>query len=412
MSCNICVEKYNKSTRLEVVCDYCEYRVCRKCCETYLMSNTEKAHCMNCRKEWSLKTLVNKFTRKFVDKDYKEHRERCLFEKERALLPATQPVVEEMKRKAEIKKELSKIREEINRLTREYIMMEGNMNKKEDRKENRVFVRHCPNENCNGFLSSQWKCGLCELWACPECHEIKGEKRDTEHNCKPENVETAKMIEKETRQCPSCASSIFKIDGCDQMWCTQCHTAFSWTTGRVENTIHNPHYYEWLKRSGNEERNPMEVQCGREIDNYFINNLAKLKGQREGYEICRRIIHIRLVEMPKYTINRLGENEDLRVRFMLKEITEKSLKRLLQKREKQVNKKQEIANILAMYINSATDIMYRYMDELTDDYNFASFEKYWRELKNLNEYVKECLINVGNVYKSNLNLIIRQTSLC
>jgi hypothetical protein len=367
---------------------------------------------MNCRKEWSLKTLVNKFTRKFVDKDYKEHRERCLFEKERALLPATQPVVEEMKRRAEIKRELSKIREEINRLTREYITMEGNMNRKEDIKENRVFVRHCPNENCNGFLSSQWKCGLCELWACPECHEIKGEKRDTEHKCKPENVETAKMIEKETRQCPSCASSIFKIDGCDQMWCTQCHTAFSWTTGRVENTIHNPHYYEWLKRNGEQERNPLEVQCGREIDNYFINNLAKLKSEREGFEICRRIIHIRLVEMPKYTINRVGENEDLRVRFMLKEITETGLKKLLQKREKQANKKQEIANILAMYVNSATDIMYRYMDELTDDIDFVRFEKYWRELINLNEYVKECLIDVGNVYKSNVNMIIRQTNLC
>ena len=109
MSCNVCVEEYNKSSRLELKCDYCCYSVCRKCCETYLLSNPEKAHCMNCKKEWNLKILVNKFTRKFIDKDYKQHREGCLLERERALLPATQPLVEETKRKKEIKKEMFKI---------------------------------------------------------------------------------------------------------------------------------------------------------------------------------------------------------------------------------------------------------------------------------------------------------------
>ena len=33
------------------------------------------------------------------------------------------------------------------------------------------------------------------------------------------------------------------------MWCTQCGTPFSWTTGQVisTETIHNPHYYEWMQ---------------------------------------------------------------------------------------------------------------------------------------------------------------------
>lgn len=400
MSCNVCVEEYNKSSRLEVKCDYCCYSVCRKCCETYLLSNPEKAHCMNCKKEWNLKILVNKFTRKFVDKDYKQHRERCLLERERALLPATQPLVEETKRKKEIKLEMYKIKEEIHRLTQQYGVLERNLlSSSKVEKTNRVFIRHCPNNTCSGFLSSQWKCGLCELWACADCHEIKGETRDALHTCKPENVETAKMMEKDTKPCPSCASPIFKINGCDQIWCTQCHTAFSWATGRVETTIHNPHYYEWLKRSGREERNPLEVQCGREIDMHFINSLMRLKCDGDALDFCRTLMHTRIVELPRYLVNRVRDNENLRVRFMLKEITETSFKRLLQKRDKETNKKQEIANVLGMYVNSATDIMYRYINELKEN-KHNNFREYLRELISLMDYANECLASISDVYKS------------
>ena len=59
------------------------------------------------------------------------------------------------------------------------------------------------------------------------------------------------MIKKETKPCPSCATPIFKIQGCDQMWCTQCHIAFSWRTGmRVNGVIHNPHFYQWQREGG------------------------------------------------------------------------------------------------------------------------------------------------------------------
>jgi hypothetical protein len=27
--------------------------------------------------------------------------------------------------------------------------------------ERSLFVRACPDEDCRGFLSSQWKCGIC-----------------------------------------------------------------------------------------------------------------------------------------------------------------------------------------------------------------------------------------------------------
>ena len=41
-------------------------------------------------------------------------------------------------------------------------------------KEKKVFIKKCPVGDCEGFLSSSWKCGVCSTWVCPECFEIKG----------------------------------------------------------------------------------------------------------------------------------------------------------------------------------------------------------------------------------------------
>lgn len=136
------------------------------------------------------------------------------------------------------------------------------------------ILRGCPAEGCRGFLSVGGICGICDAKICLCCHEIVGKKgeaveqlgelefRITErnqgagepttrmHRCDPASVETAKLLQKETRPCPKCKALIFKTDGCDQMWCTQCQTPFSWRTGRVEEgRVHNPHYYEWLRRT-------------------------------------------------------------------------------------------------------------------------------------------------------------------
>jgi hypothetical protein len=163
------------------------------------------------------------------------------------------------------------------------------------------FVRKCPMEDCRGFLSSAWKCGLCQTHVCSKCHEpkLEGEgtvedvQEDTKevtegikqentedtkqeeeetagirprgHVCDPNNVETANLLKKDSKPCPKCACIIFKISGCDQMFCTQCHTAFSWKTGAIETkVIHNPHYYQYLRdQSANGEipRNPLDNPC-------------------------------------------------------------------------------------------------------------------------------------------------------
>ena len=44
----------------------------------------------------------------------------------------------------------------------------------EEKKQAAQFIRKCPADGCEGFLSSAWKCGVCNIWACPHCFAAKG----------------------------------------------------------------------------------------------------------------------------------------------------------------------------------------------------------------------------------------------
>jgi len=82
--------------------------------------------------------------------------------------------------------------------------------------EKKEFVRKCPVNDCRGFLSTRWKCDVCENYMCVDCNEIK---KDDTHACDPNAVETIKLLKKDTKPCVKCGTMIFKISGCSQMWC-------------------------------------------------------------------------------------------------------------------------------------------------------------------------------------------------
>ena len=407
MSCNICVENFNRSNRSCITCPKCDFQSCRTCCETYLTGSNEDANCMNCKYNWDYKMMKSMFTKTFVDNRYKKHYEQVLYEREIALLPATQPLVEEQIRKENIRKQITQIQNEIYSLNAHLMTLNEEYNRQPEIQKQH-FVRKCSNGECRGFLNNNWKCGLCNYWSCSECHEVKGELRNTAHTCKPENVKTAKLLMRDTKGCPKCTTPISKIEGCDQMFCTQCHTAFSWNTGRIETgVIHNPHYFEWRLQNGTQERNLLEIQCGREIDHDIVDILTRIC-DTDIYIIARQVLHIRAIELPKYDVNRFNDNSDLRIRYLRSQITEKIFKQTLQKRFKATEKKSEIGTILATYTHCVTDIIYRlladYRKEAIIDLTINTmvpFEsKYYYELQELITYTNTCFENIAQIYKN------------
>jgi len=83
-----------------------------------------------------------------------------------------------------------------------------------EKQERAKFIMKCPAAECRGFLSTAYKCGTCQMWACPDCLVIKGPEKDVEHTCDPGQKESVALIIKESKGCPKCGQRISKIDGC------------------------------------------------------------------------------------------------------------------------------------------------------------------------------------------------------
>lgn len=407
-SCNVCTETYNKSTRIVVVCNFCDFEVCRICCEKYVLTSDSPIGCMSCKNEWDEQDINNKFSAKFINNYHKTHRVNVLFEKEKKLFPATQPLVEEILRKREFDKQLKEYESEILAVNRKISILIENYHRETDKNQKQRFtIRRCVRISCRGYLNNDWSCGLCETRCCSDCFF----EMDSTHVCKPENIETARLLEKDSKPCPNCSSVIFKIEGCDQMYCTQCKTPFSWNTGKIENgTIHNPHHFEELRRAGNIDRNPLEVRCGREIDNHFINGLRKFQESLSFYyndhalsifmSMATNLVRIRRIDLQKY-VNVTNDNSDLRIRYLMSEISDEQFKFILQKRDKENRKSKKLTTILNMYIDCSTEIFYRIINHAKDK-NFNSNTTYFNpllEFQSLIDYTNKCLEDVTRLYK-------------
>jgi len=353
-----------------------------------------------------------------MDNKLKKRREEILFDIERALLPTTQPIVERHIMKERLQIRINEIQRQSRQLQIEKYRIQTDiyrLNSNQAPVERTEFIKKCPDVECRGFLSSQWKCGLCEKWACNACHEIKGLTRDAPHECNPETVATVSLLANDTRPCPNCRTGIFKIDGCDQMWCTQCHTAFNWRTGRIEANVHNPHYFEWLRRNGNNvPRNPGDVACQQnEIQHHTYRDLRREMNRHFDHylnKICtdymevliRNTLHMRFTLMNRYEIptNREAINENLRISYMRNHLDENQFKISLQRNEKKYAKNREIHNVLEILLNTLTSIVYRFIGHLRDaplnNWTLDILE----EIDPIVDYVNECLRETSKTYSS------------
>lgn len=306
--CDICCEAFNNSNRSSVKCMYadCGFIACKACIRQYIIGNsTTSAHCMKCKKQWTTQFMVLNLNRTFVEKEYTNHHRNLLIEREISKLPDTMAAAEFTKKSFEAVKPLQ---DEVNKLKNKLRQVDTYIGKYKttrnalnikiqarldeiadlerhayrqvsnttNAKERRKFIMQCPSESCRGFLSTQYKCELCSTHTCPKCFEVIGTDKNVEHTCLEANVKSAELIRKDTKPCPSCGTRISKISGCDQMWCTECHQAFSWNRGTIETgTIHNPHFYDYKRNQNNGiiPRAPGDVLCGGLCTHYELQNV-------------------------------------------------------------------------------------------------------------------------------------------
>lgn len=197
----------------------------------------------------------------------------------------------------------------------------------------------------------------------------------TDHKCDPQDIQTATLLKQNTKPCPKCHVLIYKIDGCDQMRCTQCHVAFSWIRGTIETRIHNPHYFEWMHQMAKTNNpittiDPQNINCNEFDQTIVVQNLTimsqnihdenLLDGIRTLLSLCRNITHLDVVQKPKLQESPEKTREkllDFRCKFLTNESTEKVFKSKLLQHFKHTEKTQDVLDILDLYIQSSQDYL-------------------------------------------------------
>jgi hypothetical protein len=381
---------------------------------------------------WGHEFLVENMTMTFVNNDYAKHREDVLFDREMALMPQAMPFAEIHKRIRDVTQERQVLRMDLVQLRRQHRRSGIGLNIRQlvrdtmDEEETASYdqlavaiaaetiklkikradmflrrlqarnevgaaevaqgdvVRGCPASDCRGFLNAQWRCGMCKSQTCSKCHAILADALDA-HVCEEDDVKTAEMLMNDTKSCPKCATPIFKVDGCDQIWCTQCHVAFSWHTGQIETgRIHNPHYYEYLRRKngGTVAREMGDIPCGGLPTVYettqFLNAVYKGTKPEDVYHKTRITSVVVVADtilrdlIPAYVYDatrNIDANRDLRVAYLCNELDKIELKKTLRRREKTRLKHTDLAHVLNAFVLVVADILQNMTvpDAMTDE---------------------------------------------
>lgn len=443
--CDICVEPFNQSTRKLVECPKCQSSVCRKCVAHYIEGLYAPAHCMACHNPWSRVFLASVMTQSFMSKQYKDHRERVVFEGEQARLPEAMCFVQSKARKRKLLKMRDEIQEELSRVRRRYSLCSYRIEREEDF-HNGVTTRdpgetnldldrrftwaaagytavpgpqgegalddesdvvgytngeasgrgrgrdnrdpfltrgHCPKPDCNGFISEGWACPSCDTKVCRTCMVALPEPGTAgaaeDHECDPGEVESVRRIREECRPCPKCRVRVFKVSGCNQMWCANCHCTFDWRSGREISTryFHNPHYAEWLRTNTEvraaaganaaggraaEDDVDMSDLCGNHVTHAHIIRRARALGLTgrvlENGTLPHRLLeyltganHIIDVEATDRTDTYEARARDIRVAFLSNEIDRDEFAKRVQRNDKARSKHEEVRAVKLMYGN-------------------------------------------------------------
>jgi hypothetical protein len=392
---------------------------------------------MSCHHDLTLLFISQVTPKSFYNKQYRSKRAEDLFQREKTLLPQSQDAVKVELKCREIEKLIldlratsSKLSEKINYTQNNwlrvitsgvFVSIEHMINKRREcarriehhkeqlrqlRQQSRIdtkksFIMPCPSD-CTGFLSDDFRCGICSKMTCRECYQIITD----DHKCNSDDVKTVQSILRDTKPCPKCGTRIFKISGCYQVFCTHCHAVFCWRTGEFDNgPVHNPHYYEWrhknpnARREENDEKDekdecvegtpPWEAVIRQVIRerNYDGGSSGDLWWEKP-YML---IYHLKQVTLrTEFVIPDLGSNLDLRVKLLLRDIDEDRFKQELRIRMKRNEKNTEIRQILEMLANTIADTFNHFVTY--DDVDLMD------ELHELRHYVNDELLEVKKRY--------------
>ena len=394
-NCTVCFKIKNV-----ISCNYCSYSTCTDCTKKYLCSLNRESHCMNCRKPWSYSYLESILPKTFLHNEYRDHQEQLLFESEKRFFEKTKESIIYKEKIEKIDSSITEITSQISKLHKQ--LAELKTEKKELFKKmcntTSSVLLSCPLPNCKGVLQDN-TCLMCSFQLCPFCSKEK----ISGHECKEEDIQTVNYVNESSKSCPSCGIKIIKSSGCDHMWCTCCHTSFSWNTLEIgKKILQNPHYYEYLAQSSVSLRCDDNVMIDNSTKEVLTQYIAELNTSNEKKDLLyyRLVYLIKIREVSLPTIPKENEftHKDLRMRFLRDEIDEAKFKSSLYLDDKKNRIMYELRQLLETYLLVASDLFRSLKTETIDDF--------FTQENSLREYTNEHIIKLNSLYHVKCSLLL------
>lgn len=218
------------------------------------------------------------------------------------------------------------------------------------------------------------------------------------------------------------------------MWCTGCQHAWDWNTGElVLGVIHNPHYFEFARaraQGADIPRQPGDGPGGpancdrqqfpqgmdvdrvlrREIKDVFdpVTDVTRRTQDFMDFvlmgnmvtTIQRRVIHISEVELPGLRNRyRRTDNADLRLKYLVKDLSDEQLRTQLQRREKKRDKDVAVRDIYQMVRDTTRDALWSFVDGM------QKTKACLDELEAIRKYANDNLRRVQDRFKMSVKYI-------
>lgn len=453
-TCDICTDIV--VIKEKSLCVYCKHFACYDCTHTYFFGK-DVADCMFCQKKFSLDEIIQMSEKTWFNTIYKLHRSKVLMIEEKKKIPETIAAAK-VYDEAMMFKHMTCVNgnrkhfelydgyeEHWTKYDKaERLIVNANMcidtygkgwegfdfrsNEPRPIQSYLIMAFQCPVNKCYGFVTDSI-CNLCNTSICMDCREVIKSKT---HKCNLETLETLKEIFKDSKPCPKCLSLISKIEGCDQMFCTQCHTTYSWNSGTIVTNgfMHNPHYLAW--RDGMKQNEGIKQKDDMSCDDYISfekllscfskqeqidskniqSNLPRIKSIMDPLPSSSHYL-IALTNLREVILNvratsgnhaniRSIDNHDLRVLLLTNTIDEQEFSVKIEERDYEYKYYTLYYQIYQMVFNMATIIfdnfyvMARKKFKVKKSRNDILFETY-TELQNI--------LNIANSYISKYDTI-------
>ncbi len=192
------------------------------------------------------------------------------------------------------------------------------------------------------------------------------------------------------------------VKNCDQMYCTMCHTAFSWTKGTIEKgPIHNPHYFAWkMQNAKTELQNTGELLCN---ENEYPNaNMLQIASQYSNESVRKWVLnflqyflHIDNVVRPLYqpTATR-DEKMEINVEYMMGKMSKTEWKKQLYSCDKRQEMARDILDLIDMAMTISGERFRKFIDESNKNKKKADLLPILIEISNLIDYIENEVENI------------------